>query len=152
MLTPTSSARALLLLSALALVSCSREVELPPVHAFEPRDVSMIQLIANPTEHHGKVVRVIGFLRLEFEGNALYPHRDDFEHNIHKSSVWLSLGWPVPEKYREASDDYVLVQGTFDADDHGHRGSSSGALKDITRIERWPSRTEFERAQRLNKR
>lgn len=42
----------------------------------EPRDVSLVQLIANPGDFHGGLVRVIGFCRLEFEGNALYLHRE----------------------------------------------------------------------------
>lgn len=38
----------------------------------EPLHVSLIQLIANPEKYDGKQVAVVGFLRLEFEGNALY--------------------------------------------------------------------------------
>jgi hypothetical protein len=35
-----------------------------PLVAAEPVGVSLIQLIANPKEYDGKVVRVIGFVRL----------------------------------------------------------------------------------------
>lgn len=38
----------------------------------EPLDVSMIQLIARPDDFDGEYVRVVGFYRHEFEGNALY--------------------------------------------------------------------------------
>ena len=41
-----------------------------PLPAEDPADVSLIQLIANPQMFDGKLVRVIGFLRLEFEGNG----------------------------------------------------------------------------------
>jgi hypothetical protein len=44
----------------------------------------MIQLIANPQAWDGKHVRVIGFLRLEFEGDALYLHREDLRTGNHE--------------------------------------------------------------------
>jgi len=43
-----------------------------------PEDVSLIQLIANPQAYDGKTVRITGFLHLEFEGNAIYLHNEDF--------------------------------------------------------------------------
>ncbi len=52
------------------------------VRAAEPVDVTLVQLIANPEKFDGKSIRVIGFLRLEFEGNVLYLHREDYEHAI----------------------------------------------------------------------
>jgi len=48
----------------------------------EPTDVSVVQLIANPQQYDGKQVRLIAFLNLEFEGNALYLHREDFDKSI----------------------------------------------------------------------
>ena len=149
---PMMTLRALVLLGVLVIPSCAVDEPLPPVQAAEPRDVSLVQLIANPSEFHRKVVRVIGFCRLEFEGNALYLHREDFERGIAKNAVWLRLGWPVPESRRPLSDEYVLVEATFDAEAKGHMGSFSGELVDITRMERWPPRLEFERDQRLRPR
>lgn len=53
------------------------------------QDVSLIQLIAQPEKFEGKRVRFIGFLRIEFEGNAIYLHREDFDHGITKNGLWL---------------------------------------------------------------
>lgn len=33
--------------------------------------VSLIQLIATPEQYHGKMIEVIGYLNLEFEGNGI---------------------------------------------------------------------------------
>lgn len=55
------------------------------VYADEFQDVSVIQLISTPELFNGKDVRVIGFLHLEFEGDAVYVHRDDFDHAIEKT-------------------------------------------------------------------
>jgi hypothetical protein len=144
--------RVALLCAAALSLACRAEEALPPVHASEPKDVSLLAVIANPTEYHGKLLRVIGFCRLEFEGNALYLHREDFERGIAKNAVWLNVGWPVPENRRNLSDEYVLVEAVFDAEERGHMGAFSGMLKEIRRMERWPPREEFERSQRLTPR
>ena len=129
----------------MALVACLALSATPLLAASEPEEVSLVQLIARPDDYHGKLVRVIGFCRLEFEGNALYLHKEDFEQAILKNSVWLDLGWPVPEWQRNLSDGYVLVEAVFDGKRKGHMSASSGMLTDIRRIERWRSRAEIER-------
>jgi hypothetical protein len=144
--------RSVVLLGVLVMPACAADEPLPPVHAAEPRDVSLVQLIANPSEFHRMAVRVVGFCRLEFEGNTLYLHREDFDRGIAKNAVWLRVGWPVPESRRPLSDEYVLVEATFDAEGKGHMRSFSGELIDITRMERWPPRLELERDQRLRPR
>ncbi len=74
-----------------------------------PESVSLIQLIASPREWDGKLVRVIGFCRLEFEGHALYLHKQDFDQAIPNNGVWLGAPWPVPDSLVYLSDEYVLV-------------------------------------------
>jgi len=61
------------------------------------------------------------------------------------SSIWLDLG---PDK-QALRDQYVLVEGFFDARRKGHMGMVSGSLTSVTRIERWPSQQEF--VDRLNR-
>lgn len=62
-----------------------------PVSAAEPTNVSMVQLIANPEKFDGKLIRIIGFLRLEFEGDALYLHREDYENGIMGDAIWVDV-------------------------------------------------------------
>jgi hypothetical protein len=106
------------------------------VGAADPVDVSLLQLIATPEQYSGKRVRVIGFCHLEFEGNGLYVHREDYERAIYKNAIWLEVG----VDRRGLSDQYVLVEGTFDARDKGHLDLFSGSLTAVTRMLRWPSR------------
>jgi hypothetical protein len=40
----------------------------PSMKAQEPTEVTLVQLIANPDRFDGKVIRLSGFLWLEFEG------------------------------------------------------------------------------------
>ena len=102
------------------------------------QDVSIIKLLANPTKYDGKRVRIIGFLRLEFEGNAIYLHQEDFEHAISKNAIWIDLPVDLSKKQTaEVNNKYVICQGIFRSGDHGHMGMFSGSLTNITRLESW---------------
>lgn len=103
----------------------------------ELSDVSMIQLIANPQQYEGKPIRVIAFLNLEFEGNALYLHREDFDRSILSNAVWISLDKEQVCTSRKLSGGYVLVEGIFSAKDRGHFGMFSGSIQHVTRIQGW---------------
>lgn len=106
----------------------------------EPIDVSLITLIAKPADFDGKQVRVKGFARVEFEGNAIYLHRDDYLYGITKNGLWLDLEM-VPSKSAAGADKrYVLVEGVFSMEEQGHFGLWSGSIKHITRIQPWPAR------------
>ena len=102
-----------------------------------PVDVSIIQLIANPQAYHKRHIRIIGFARLQFESNAVYLHQDDCRVAISKNGLWLRLTRDQQQSYREYDQKYILIEGTFDANDMGHRGLFSGAVKDIRRLEEW---------------
>lgn len=98
-------------------------------------EVSMIQLISNPDKYDGQYVRVMGFLRLEFEGNGLYLHREDYEKSLYKNGVWVYVA--ETEANRKLNMKYVLIEGTFDSKDKGHMGLWGGAIKDIKRVDLW---------------
>lgn len=94
--------------------------------------VSVYELIANPVEYHGKRVRVFGFAHFEFEGNGLYAHREDYEHQLNRNGLWLEQPLGTPDSVQ---DKYVLVEGTFNARMRGHFGMWSGSLLDVTRLD-----------------
>lgn len=103
----------------------------------DPTEVSLIQLIANPKEYHGKVVRVIGFVRIAFEGNSLYLHEDDYKHGITRNGLWVEVSGAMRDRKAKLDLRYVIVEGTFDAKMKGHMGLWSGSLQDITRCDVW---------------
>ena len=76
-------------------------------------DVSLINLIATPKDFDGKRVRVIGFARLEFEGNAIYLHREDYLQGITKNGLWLDVENASKKSATEANNRYVIVEGVF---------------------------------------
>lgn len=102
-----------------------------------PLDVSLIQLIANPEKYDGKFVRVIGYLRLEFEGNALYVHREDDEAALTKNAIWVDATSDMTNDPETFNRKYVLLEGIFDAKQHGHMDLFSGELRRISRADVW---------------
>ena len=108
-----------------------------PMRAAEPIDVSMVQLLATPDKFHGKFVRVIGYLHLEFEGNGLYLHSEDELAALPKKGLWFDGTIETMKKPKDFTDQYVLVEGTFDAKSHGHMGMWSGTISGIKRVMPW---------------
>lgn len=108
-----------------------------PVWADEPINVSLVQLLATPDKFHGKFVRVIGYLHLEFEGNGLYLHREDYQSAIPKNGIWFEGTGETMKKPKDFSDRYVLVEGTFDAKSQGHLGMWSGTIAKVERVMPW---------------
>ena len=96
--------------------------------------LSMIDLIANPELFDGKKVMVKGYVHFQFEGDAIYLHKEDFLYGISHNALWLSLSSSKrANEFSECQDSYALVRGTFRAG-WGHRGQydmASGELSDI---------------------
>jgi hypothetical protein len=110
----------------------------PRAEAEMPKDVSIVQLLATPEKFDGKLVRVFGFLRLAFEGDALYLHREDDAQGLTRNAVWVDRTEAMEREQAKLNAHYVLVEGMFDAEDTGHMGLFGGALKKVTRIIPWP--------------
>jgi hypothetical protein len=110
--------------------------ELSVKHTID-KDVSFIDLISNPEKYTGQAIRIIGYLNIEFEGNALYFHKEDYDFNNYKNGLWIdiSLADMHTKLYREANKKYVLIEGTFNMYNKGHMGSYHGSIGKITRVE-----------------
>ena len=103
-------------------------------------DVSMIQLIANPQTYDGKTVHLIGFIHLEFEGNVIYLHEEDFRHGLTKNGLWIDLPKGITQaQIKSINDQYVICTAQFEAKMHGHMGLNSGEVTHVTRLEVWPA-------------
>jgi hypothetical protein len=103
------------------------------------QDVSLIQLIVTPEKYHGKAVQLVGYLNVEFEGDAIYFHKEDFANSISRNGLWVDF----PRKYRQEvkperhSRNYVIIIGTFDMHSKGHGYLFAGTLRDIKRLDPW---------------
>ena len=103
--------------------------------AQQPVDVSMVKLIAFPDTLDGKLVRVSGFLKIEFEGMELYLHKEDCTQGLTKNGVWLELDREARGKYGSMNMHYVFIEGIVDSKHFGHMGATSATLIKIQRVE-----------------
>lgn len=101
---------------------------------YEPRTVSLIQLIATPEAFHGQIVTVAGVIRLDFEGTALYYSKADSTWGLAMNSIWLRLEREQIENYKNLEGQYVLLEGRFNHSDRGHFGLFPGAIDEISGI------------------
>lgn len=106
----------------------------------EPAEIiSMISLIANPEKYHGKILRVFGYLNLEFEGNAIYLHKEDCEVMNPSNGLWVDTENNSrifnKKTYDKYDHKYVFIQGTFDMNIKGHFGMWSGSIRNITSVD-----------------
>ena len=97
-------------------------------------DASIISLIANPKLYDNKMVRVTGYLKIEFEGDAVYFHKEDEINRICKNGLWLDLSNCDKESLKAANESYAIIEGVFHSDDLGHTDLFSGAIKSIKRV------------------
>jgi hypothetical protein len=92
--------------------------------------VPLIALIANPSLYDGRRVETSGYLNLEFEGDALYVGKDDFEAFATQNGVWFDGPKMADMNARRALDrHYVQASGIFHAGQKGHLGAWRGALE-----------------------
>ena len=128
----------LLILVFIILAACQTRYPDFGVPNQKAIDVSLVNLIATPDIYHEKIVRVIGVFRLRFEGNALFLSQDDYKHNIHKNSIWISPDLKALKSdlstLQQLNGQYVLIEGTFDKNKTEHMGLNSGSLQKVTRI------------------
>ena len=122
----------------LLLASCQESGTLPAASENEPLSVSMYQLIVMPERFDGKRVRVDGYLHLEFEGNGLYAHKEDYDRFLSKNGVWIDVQSCGSGRSAGINDHYVVVEATFNSEELGHLGLWSGTLSNVTRCDILP--------------
>jgi hypothetical protein len=123
----------------IALVCIITASLVAPIWAQEPTNVTLVQLIANPEKFDGKLIRVIGFLRLEFEGDVLYLHREDYENALLGDGIWVDVTPAITKQNATLNMNYVLLEGVFSSSDRGHMGMWSGTIRQIRRVQLWRS-------------
>jgi hypothetical protein len=104
---------------------------------FITQNVSLVSLISNPEKFHGKQIRVIGYLNFEFEGNCIFLHKEDNENGITENAFWTDYSNEIISKQNLKKFDkkYVIIEGTFDMNSHGHMGVFAGTIKNINRVD-----------------
>jgi len=108
--------------------------------------VSLIQLIANPDEYHGKLVRVVGVTNIEFEGNQIFTSKEHYKYSILMNALWINLDLDIlgvkEDELKNYNGKYVLIEGIFNKNETGHMGMNSGSIDKISRFDLWEIKTK----------
>ena len=104
--------------------------------------ISIVQLLANPEKFEGKLVTVQGFVRLEFEGDAIYLHKEDYEHGLRSNGLWLNAKECKQMDGSKFDAGYALVSGRFTSSRRGHMDLWSGEIGDVQYCIGWPPHRE----------
>ncbi len=128
------------------LTSAATDVKPPPNETLlvkypnEDSIVSIVQILAHRDRYDGKQMQIKGFLRVQFEGTAIYLSEEDADYGIAANGFWVSFdpgavhfeGQVGPVQFHRK---WVLIEGTFDKDDRGHLSRWQGSIKNVDRIE-----------------
>lgn len=108
------------------------------VRLHPPREVSVLQLVADPQRWDGRPVKAVGFLHLDVAGqSALYLHREDLDHHITRNALALEPTEAMVLARGRLKDRYVVVGARFDAEDTGPDQRFGGSLDQIESCEPW---------------
>ena len=120
-----------LLLALILLAGCQTELGLTDAPGYR---VSMVALIANPDEHHGRRVRAVGTAAIGSEGSAVYLSEDDARSSALLNGLALSFsGSGVPEETKSLLNiKRVFIESVFFKPYPGN--PLSGGIRDISII------------------
>lgn len=96
----------------------------------EEYQASIVQILAHRDRYHGKVVQITGYLRVQFEGTAIYLSKEDADYGMTRNGLCVTVG----KGSAKHDQKYVLIEGTFDKDLMGHMSAWQGAIKNVTRV------------------
>lgn len=123
------------LFAALLMLSAAGE------SAEFPEFLSVYTLLGSPAHHDQRLVKTCGYLVLEYEGDALYASKTDFERALSKNAVEVQIIYDAKHKLSGGaldlaglSERYVCVTGTFVLPRFGD-SLFTGMLKDIITID-----------------
>lgn len=97
---------------------------------------SILRLITLPGVYDGKSVEIIGYVKIEHEGTAVYFNSEDAEKAIHINAVWLDFGGMNERDYISLNGKWCLIRGKYDKSFKGHLAAYSGTIEVSTIRER----------------
>jgi len=108
----------------------------------KPVDVGMVALLAEPQRYDGKFIRTIGFACVEFEGDALYLHVEDYRYQNDGNALALRVAEAQRKQFKSLSLKHVIVEGTMYANGP-ETPEYGGAIGNITRFDNWRPRGDI---------
>ncbi|MFO5160279.1 hypothetical protein RCK61_23620, partial [Salmonella enterica subsp. enterica serovar Typhimurium] len=85
-------------------------------------------LLQHPDNYHQKKIRLRGYVILGFEHAAIYANKDAMQR---ENGFWLgNFVTNIPLDLQKDGGYEVLIEGSFNKDEHGHMGLSAGEITD----------------------
>ena len=116
--------------------------------SVNPPAVSVVQLLANPEKYDGQQISVIGFLRLEFDGDMLYLSSEDYQHSIPENGLWVERNPGIMHESEKLDSNYVLLVGVFKARPIGYARFAAGGITKVSSATLW-SELKYPRARKF---
>src|SRR5437773_9916230 len=76
-------------------------------------DVSIIRLIGSPQDYAHKIVRVVGFLNIAFEGDGIFFHEEDFRCGLLNNGLGVWAKPDMMKRLEKLTGQYVVIEGVF---------------------------------------
>lgn len=99
--------------------------------------MNVVQLIATPEKFDGKLISVIGFLRLDHEGYLLYLGKEDYDNAVLANALWVDATEKMGKNREKLELKYVKIVGTFRAGHEKRNLFSPGGITDIRNCQFW---------------
>lgn len=117
------------------ITSASSWAQAPSEDAPHAPPISIVTLLAEPVSKIPQRVQVAGFLVLEFEGQALYLHREDYQQGLTRNAIRIALTAQQEMQFKDFSGSYVLVEASFKKVPNSE-DTFTGSLFNVRRIVR----------------
>ena len=104
-------------------------------NASDVPNVSLVSLIATPEKYDGKYIRIAGVGYFDSKGglNAIFLTREDKRKANGANGIFLNFDSSV-SKGDTLNDKFVVAQGVFAAQNHGHLGAFAASLNNVDRL------------------
>jgi len=100
---------------------------------------SIVTLLAQPASNIVKRVQVAGFLVLDFEGEALYLHKEDYQEGLTRNAIRMALTPEQMKQYQNLAGSYVYIGASF-IKRRNSEDIFTGSLFDVKEIRKTLSR------------
>lgn len=109
------------------------------------KEVSVIELIADPIAHQSEVVRVSGYFCCGPEEGCLYLTKEHSDYCLWTNSVVVRFSEVIRldgkqvnahQLWNQINGQYIDVIGVYDMNYTGHAGECAGAILDVSTVSR----------------
>lgn len=116
-------------------VQANAESAAGPTLRNVPESVSLVRIIAAPSNFSDQIVTTAGVIMIEFEEDVLYLSREDAKIGLMLNGIKLIFTGAVTREYaRQMNGKFVSIEGRFRVHQQPPPEITAGALTEITDI------------------